>query len=295
MQPRPHDRSKVRALTAEGEHALAAGQHPGPARLDAESLLLHILRRGDPERNRAWLVAHANSPTMPSIGPEFRALIRRRAAGEPIQYIVGEAEFYGLPFRVTPDVLIPRPETEHLVEKAIELASKFAASRIVEVGCGSGAISITLARNLPQAQLTAIEISTSAMELAKENAKRNGVVDRIRFLRGDLFAPIATECFDIVASNPPYVCTADRASLAVEVRDYEPGVALFAGCDGLDVIRRLVPEAIGVLAPGGFLVMELGYGQSPAVSALLANAGFEQIEFVSDLQGIPRVACGRRP
>lgn len=277
-----------------GEAQLRNGPHPDRARRDAELLLMHATRL-----DRAALLARPEEVLAADEDEIFIALLNRRVAGEPIQYILGEAEFYGLAFRVTPDALIPRPETEHLVEKVIELAWRFAEPRppirIADVGCGSGAIAIALARNLAQAQITAMEISAKALALAKENAERNGVVDRIRFLCGNLLAPVERERFDIVASNPPYVPTADRASLAVEVRDHEPPIALFAGADGLDVIRRLVPEAFEVLAPGGFLVMEFGHGQWPAVSALLSDSGFEQIEFVPDLQGIPRVACAMRP
>jgi release factor glutamine methyltransferase len=211
-----------------------------------------------------------------------------------MQYIFGEAEFYRLPFRVTPDVLVPRPETEHVVEKVLELARNFAAPRIVDVGTGSGAIAVALAHELPEAEVTATDLSAAALSMAHENAQRNGMAERIRFLEGDLFEPVAGEQFDIVVSNPPYVANADRESLAVEVRDYEPTLALFAGVDGLDVYRRLIPQAFAALAPGGYVIFEVGRGQEPPVGALLGEAGFENIEFTPDLQGIPRVACARR-
>ncbi len=215
-------------------------------------------------------------------------------SGEPIQYITGEAEFYGLPFRVTPEVLIPRPETEHLVEKVIELAANYPEPRIVDIGTGSGIIAVTVAHHLPHALIAATDLSSSALAIARENAKRNGVAGRIRFLEGDLLAPVSEGQFEIVVSNPPYVPEADRGSLAVEVRDYEPALALFAGEDGLEVFRRLIPAAFAALTPGGFLVLEIGYGQEAAIRALLVDAGFEGIEFYSDLQGIARVACGQR-
>jgi release factor glutamine methyltransferase len=262
--------------------------------MDAESLLLHVLRKSDPERNRAWLIAHADSPTMPKVGQEFKTLTTRRFAGEPIQYIVGETEFYGLTFRVTPDVLIPRPETEHVVEKVIALAAQFPQPRIVDVGTGSGAIAIALAHELPRAEITATDISTAALGVACENAKRNGVAGRIRFVEGDLLAPVAGETFDFVISNPPYVAERDRDALAVEVRDYEPATALFAGEDGLNIYRRLIPAALAALAPGGFLVVEIGFGQAESLRSLLNEQGFEKIDFTPDLQGIPRVACGQR-
>jgi release factor glutamine methyltransferase len=293
MQPTSLSRQKIRALIAEGEYALAAGPHPERARRDAETLLLHLFKRNDPERNTAWLIAHWNNPT--DHETEFRALVERRLAGEPIQYIFGETEFYGLPFLVTPDVLIPRPETEHLVEKALELAAQFIAPRIVDLGAGSGAIAVTLAHQLPHAQITAIDLSSAALAVARENAERNGVSSRIRFLCGNLLAPVAEERFEIVVSNPPYVPSGDRASLAVEVRDYEPALALFAGDDGLEVYRRLIPAAFAALIPGGFVALEIGFGQSPAIAELLAVSGFERIEFIQDLQSIPRVACAQRP
>ena len=221
--------------------------------------------------------------------------MKRRRAGEPIQYITGETEFYGLPFRVTHDVLIPRPETEHLVEKVFELAARFSKARIVDVGCGSGAIAIALAHHLPHATITAIDLSAPALAVARENAELNGVASRIRFLEGDLLAPVRDEVFDIVVSNPPYVPIADRASLAVEVRDYEPVLALFTEGDGLSVYRRLIPDAFDVLVPGGHIALEIGFGQSTAVSELLSGAGFGEVDFISDLQGIPRVASARRP
>ena len=286
-----HKGYKIRALIAEAEYLLVEGPHPERARLDAEALLLHIFRRANPDRNSAWLAAHWNDQT--GYGPELRILVERRCAGEPIQYIIGETEFYGLPFHVTRDVLIPRPETEHLVEKVLSLAVRFPATRIVDVGTGSGAIAVTLAHKLPQARITAVDLSARALAVAEGNAKRNGV--DLRFLEGDLLAPVAEERFDIVVSNPPYVAATARDTLSVEVREYEPALALFAGDDGLEVFRRLIPAAFAVLVPGGFLLLEIGFGQSPIIAALIASAGFAQIEFTPDLQGIPRVACARRP
>lgn len=273
-----------------GEELLRKGPHPERARRDAETLLLHVIRR-----ERAALLARWKEVLLAEEAAMYGGLLERRAAGEPIQYILGEAEFYGLPFEVMPDVLIPRPETEHLVEKVIELAPLFEQPRILDVGTGSGAIAVSLAHDWPQASITAIDQSVAALEIAHQNAERNGFASRIRFLRGDLLNPVHGEQFEIVASNPPYIPSSDRASLAVEVRDFEPAAALFAGDDGLDVIRRLIPEAFAGLSRGGFLAMEFGYGQWPAVSALLAESGFVEIEFTADLQGIPRVATARRP
>jgi release factor glutamine methyltransferase len=272
-----------------GEEQLNTGPHPDRARRDAETLLLHLVGK-----NRAWLIAHLDEDFAGCTAIRFASVLDRRHRGEPIQYIVGEAEFFGLPFKVTPDVLIPRPETEHLVEKAIELARLRAASRIVDVCTGSGAIAVALARALPAAEITATDLSDAALTIARENSQHNGAEARIRFLQGDLFAPLAGEQFDLVVANPPYVPTIERESMAVEVRDHEPSLALFAGVDGLDIYRRLISAAPTVLVPGGFIALEIGYGQARAAEELLAAAGFTQIEFMPDLQDIPRVACAQR-
>lgn len=248
----------------------------------------------------------------------FDVIVRRRLAGEPIQYIVGETEFYGLPFRVNPVVLIPRPETEHLVERAFALAASFGKMkvtgfspyvksppqkgasaperqpRILDIGTGSGCIAIALAHHLPHASITSIDFSADALDLARQNATLNSVANRIRFLQGDLLSPVASETFDIIVSNPPYVPTSNRPSLSVEVRDHEPGLALFAGSDGLDIFRRLIPAAFAALAPGGYLLLEIGCGQQADVTTLLEASGFQSIETFPDLQSIPRVICALR-
>lgn len=279
----------LRAWLTRGEAELSAGPHPARARRDAESLLLHLVGK-----SKAWLLAHVDDHFAGCSAIRYEAILQRRLAGEPIQYITGEAEFYGLPFRVTRDVLIPRPETEHLIEKALEVAARFQKPRIIDIGTGSGAIAIALAHKLSGSQVTSIDISESALALARENAERNGVANGIRFLQGDLLAPVANEQFDVVVSNPPYVPITDRDTLDVEVRDHEPALALFAGDDGLDIYRRLIPAAQASLVPGGFIALEIGCGQSPAVQALLADASFNQVQFTADLQGIPRVAVAQR-
>jgi release factor glutamine methyltransferase len=294
MQPKSNDQPTIRTLLAEGEGLLAQGPHPERARRDAETLLLHALRADAPETNLAWLIAHGVDTLSTHTTASFRAWVERRCAGEPIQYITGEAEFYRLSFKVTRDVLIPRPETEHLVEKVIELARGFERQRIIDVGTGSGAIAVSLAKNLPIARIHATEISEAAMRVAQANAARNGITDRVVFHQGDLLEPVAGELFEIVVSNPPYVPEGDRESLSVEVRDYEPVLALFAGSDGLEVYRRLIPAAFTALMPGGFVALEIGFGQQAAVDALLSDAGFRDVEFTKDLQGIARVAVGRR-
>jgi release factor glutamine methyltransferase len=278
-----------------GEAQLRTGPHSDRARRDAETLLLHHLGK-----NRAWLLVHFDDEFAGCRSIGYVALIERRVAGEPIQYITGETEFYGLPFHVTPDVLIPRPETEHLVEKGLAIAGQISASRtttpkILDIGTGSGAIAVALAHHLPAAHIAATDLSASALDLARKNAERNAVADRIRFLEGDLLSPVAGESFDLIVSNPPYVPSTDRNTLSVEVRDHEPALALFAGADGLDIYSRLIPSAFSALTHGGFLLLEIGYGQADAIRALLNESGFSSIEFVPDLQSIPRVAVGVRP
>ncbi|MDR3754137.1 MAG: peptide chain release factor N(5)-glutamine methyltransferase [Terracidiphilus sp.] len=294
MPPVPDARPTLRLALDAAEKVLAEGAHPERARRDTETLLLHVLKTNVPDVNLAWLIAHDGETLAADAAASFCDLIERRLAGEPIQYITGEAEFYDLPFYVNRDVLIPRPETEHLVEKTIALAAEFVRPKIVDVGTGSAAIAVALAHALPLAEITATDISAGALAVAKANAARNGVADRVRFLEGDLLEPVAGEHFDIVVSNPPYVPESDRATLDVEVRDYEPSQALFAGEDGLAIYRRLIPAAFGALVPGGFVTLEIGYGQRAGIEALLAREGFAGIEFIADLQGIARVAVAQR-
>ena len=272
-----------------GAERLRRGPHPERALQDAEFLLMHVLGK-----DRAWMLAYWKDEIGTDASIPYHSAIERRRSGEPIQYITGEAEFFGLPFRVTRAVLIPRPETEHVVEKVIELAAGMARPQIVDVGTGSGAIAVSVAAKIPSAAIAAIDISAAALDLARENAKRNGVTDRIRFLDGNLLAPVSEEKFDFVVSNPPYVPETDRTSLSVEVREYEPGLALFAGADGLAVYRRLIPAAYDALVPSGWIVLEIGYGQQEAIRSLLAQSEFAEIGFTADLQGIPRVAYARR-
>jgi len=277
----------LRSLVAESEAVLRRGAHPDRARQDAETLLLHLL-----SRNRAWLLANAETSLPPEAQDSFHSLIERRVSGEPLQYITGTTEFYGLPFHVKRGVLIPRPETEHLVEEVIRLAAQFPSPHIADIGTGSGAIAVALAHSLPNAQITATDLSPQALNIARRNAEHNAV--RVAFLHGDLLAPLAGRRFDIIASNPPYIPLSDRASLSVEVREHEPSTALFAGDDGLSIYRRLVPDAIPRLNHGGYLVMEIGYGQRPAIEGLLAASAYIDLHFLPDYQDIPRVAIGRK-
>ena len=257
---------------------------------DAQTLLGHILGR-----DKAWLLAHDTDALTPDDLAQFDRLTSRRAAGEPLQYITGEQEFYGLLLRVTPDVLIPRPETEHLVE-AVELwATRFHDGRqlaLADVGTGSGAIAIALATHLAGVHVTAVDISPAALAVAASNAHTHHCTDRITFREGDLLAGFAASSLDAVASNPPYVPATDTATLQREVRDHEPHTALFAGPDGLDIYRRLIPEAHAALRPGGLLAMEFGFSQRDDLAALLA--GWHHVRFIDDYAGIPRIVTAER-
>lgn len=256
-------------------------------RRDAELLLLSVIKR-----DRAFLLTHPDTELTPEQAAQYSEWLQRRAAYEPIQYILGEQEFFGLSFAVTPDVLIPRPETEHLVEALLDRVLRDCALWIVDVGTGSGAIAVALAHALPLAQVTALDISEAALAVALRNAETHGVADRMRFLPSDLLSAVAGERFDAVVSNPPYVAEADRDSLESQVRDFEPAVALFGGPSGMEAYERLIPQAHDVLEPGGWLLMEMGLGQQKALKRLLS--GWDEVSFVDDLQRIPRVACARK-
>lgn len=229
----------------------------------------------------------------------FFDVVRRRSGCEPIQYITGVQEFFGLPLVVSPAVLIPRPETELLVEAVLgELsATPDRVWRIVDVGTGSGAIALALAHHLPHAEITALEISQEALAIARENANGLGLMDRVRFLISDLLEALPEDepQWDVIVSNPPYVPESDRASLHPEVREYEPATALFAGEAGLSIYERLIPEAARYLQADGLLALEFGYGQREELATLFASSqAWHSIRFYEDLQGIPRIVVARR-
>ena len=277
----------VHGLHAWGEERLQnASRSPSP-RKDAEWLLRHVLAR-----DAAWLLTHGADAVEEDAAQRFATLVRQRETGEPMQYILGECEFFGMPFRVMHDVLIPRPETEHLVERVIEIAAAFDSPRILDVGTGSGAIAIAIAKQLRHAQVTATDLSKGAIAVARENAARNGA--KLRFLQGDLLEPVSGEQFEIIASNPPYVPSEEKALLAVEVRDHEPELALYGGADGLDIYRRLIPAAQALLVGGGWLLVEMGFGQAEKISAMMIESGFVEVHAAKDLQGIERILCGRK-
>ena len=243
-------------------------------------------------RDVAYVLAHGEEVLTDEVAPRFRAMIARRQAGEPVQYIIGTQEFWGLELQVTPAVLIPRPETEHVVEAVLARVSRDADLRIADVGTGSGAIAIALAKELPRARMVATDISAAALRVAKKNAEQHRVGNRIEFVECDLLPVQLQNYFDVIASNPPYVAEADRETLAREVRDFEPAQALFAGADGLEVYRRLIPVAKAALKPGGWLVMEMGAGQADTLRRVLA--GWNGVEIKRDLAGIERVISARR-
>jgi release factor glutamine methyltransferase len=250
--------------------------------------------------DRAQLLIRSNQIVTDSQLGDYLRLVERRAAGEPLQYITGLQEFYGLEFVVTPDVLIPRPETEFVVGRILTLAKGTRSARpvIVDVGTGSGCISIALARHISDLRVIAIDVSAKALNIARANAERHGVAARIEFIEGDMFEALSGRnlegLIDFVASNPPYLPTIDRGSLQREVRDWEPSVALFAGREGLDFYKRLFDEARPFVRQGGCLVCEIGYGQLEAIRHTIDSAHWEYVDVTSDLQGIPRVVTVRR-
>ncbi len=225
----------------------------------------------------------------------MRELVQRRAMAEPVAYLVGHREFYGLPFRVTADVLIPRPDTETLVMEVLTLAKSLASPRILDVGTGSGCIGVAIASNLKSANVTAIEISEPALAIATENAEANNVGDQITFLLGDGFSPLPAGAeFDLIVSNPPYVAEGELDQLQPDVRLHEPKGALVSGADGLDLIRTLIQEAPSYLIPGGGLLMEIAPEQSGTVEALMNRDGrYENVRILKDLAGLARVAAAQ--
>jgi release factor glutamine methyltransferase len=270
------------------------------SRRDAETLLLHLVGH-----DRAWLLAHPEALLTEAQIAALRSLSMRRAAQEPLQYLTGQQEFYGLPLHVTRDTLIPRPETELLVEAVLDWANACsnaaAPLRILDIGTGSGAIALALASRLQTAQMTALDLSAGALAVAQENARTLSLDRRIRFVLSDLLEALDADLeaglrFDIIVSNPPYVPLTDAPSLAPEVRDHEPHTALFAGADGLDVYRRLIPAAHRALVPHGLLALEFGFGQRNAIAAIFAaqSGAWSSVQFLDDYAGIPRVALATK-
>jgi release factor glutamine methyltransferase len=262
---------------------------------EATYLLLHVLNIS----HASLLTNYDRVLTSEEVDAYF-ATITRRLTNEPVQYITGEREFYGLPLRVTPAVLIPRNLTERVAESAIdEFRARDQAGevlRIVDVGTGSGAIAIAIAFHLPHAQITALDLSAEALEVAAENARINNVHDRIRLLQSDLLAAVADSDeppFDAVVSNPPYVALAERDELHPQVRDFEPDISLYGGHTGIEIYRRLIPQALAVLKPHGFFAAEFGSDHLAGITSLMS--GWEDVRFVDNYKGSPRIVVAHKP
>ena len=260
----------------------------GSPRINAETLLMFVLGR-----DRAYLYAHGERVLSAEEILRYQQLTAERARGVPAQYITGHQEFWGMDLLVSPAVLIPRPETEHVVETVLELSQGRAGNiRIVDVGTGSGCIALALAKELPQAEIHATEISATALEVARANAARHQLAERVHFHQTDLLNDIAGMQFDFVVSNPPYVGESEKDTVEAQVRKFEPQIAVFAGETGMEVFAKLIPQALKVLSPGGWLVMELAFSSYDRVRQLLLN--WSDLRFSNDLQGIPRVVAARK-
>ena len=276
--------------------------------LAAEVLLMHALGR-----DRAWMYSHHEEILDPATTQKYFQLIGRRAAGQPTQYLTGHQEFWGLDFEVTPAVLIPRPETEHVMEVALARLGERGlkihmdtglpreALQVADIGTGSGCLAVALAYELPHAEIIATDSSAAALEIARRNAARNQVADRIRFIEADLLALPGNErtpepFFDLIVSNPPYIADSDEASLQREVRDHEPHAALFAGPTGTEIYERLVAEARDQLRDRGILVLELGYNSAEPVRAMFdaTSTAWTNVSIAMDLAGIPRILAAER-
>lgn len=250
--------------------------------LDAQTLLAHALGQ-----DRTYLIINFNEALADELLTTYQSLIDRRAAGEPLQYIVGHQEFYGLEFEVTPAVLIPRPETELIVEETLRLAVSLAAPVIIDVGTGSGCIAVTLARELETARVMATDISAAALQVARRNAEKHGLLERVEFIATDLLHGVAVKA-DFIVSNPPYIAPHELPTLQREVRDWEPHTALTDFADGLQFYRRLLDEAPAYLKPNGSLIFEMGYQQAETIKAFVDRTVWSEPKALRDLQGIER-------
>jgi release factor glutamine methyltransferase len=288
---------QLKQTLASAVTSLSADRVPSP-RLNAESLLMFTLNC-----DRAYLYAHPERHLTPDEQARYNAAVAERALGVPTQYITGHQEFWGMDLVVSPAVLIPRPETEHVVETVLELAAVKNASgqnvlsptsslRIADVGTGSGCIALALAKELPEAEIHASDISLDALEVAHTNAARHQLASRIQFHETDLLAGFENNAFDFIVSNPPYVGESEEDQVQLEVRKFEPRGAVFAGPTGIEIIERLVPQAKAALKPGGWLVMEISETISEKVRPLLQ--GWNDVLITPDLQSIPRVVRVRK-
>ena len=291
-----------RAALRQAIAALRAAEVPSHS-LAAELLLMHVLGR-----DRAWIYTHPEDMLEPAAADRYFALVARRAAGEPTQYLTGKQEFWGLEFDVTPAVLIPRPETEHVVEVALERLGARGIRinmttgrpspplRIADVGTGSGCIAVALAHELPHAEILATDISAAALEVARRNASRHGIEERVVFQQTDLLESAnEANSFDLIASNPPYIAHDESDQLPREVREHEPASALFGGPTGAEIYPRLIEQAALLLRHRGILVLELGYNSLEHVRPLLyGQPAWVNVSVTNDLAGIPRVIAAER-
>jgi release factor glutamine methyltransferase len=313
----------IRALLRQGIEQLCAAHVPSFT-LAAELLLLHVA-----QHDRTWLYAHPEEILPAETAEKYFALLHLRAKGEPTQHLTGKQEFWGLEFEVTPDVLIPRPETEHLIEVALDRlavhelqlgrpAAKLVGEglTIVDIGTGSGCIAIALAKELPAAKIYSTDISPATLEVAKRNAVRLGFSNRIQFVESSLLdallsVPVGVQhaapqfsqhstaahespIFDLIISNPPYIGRREAAALPIEVRDHEPAIALYGGEEGYELYGQLIPQAAQFLKSGGLLILELGHNSLPAVQPLLDSSTWHKIAVTNDLAGIPRVLSAEK-
>lgn len=278
----------IKAVLQQARQQLAGNLPPEEAAMEAQLLLRHALGNV----TRAWLIAHDEQALTPTQAATFDNLIARRAQGEPVAYLLGQREFFGHALKVTPDVLIPRPDTETLVEAALEKIPAQRPCQILDLGTGSGAIAIAIALARPQAQVTAVDRSAAAIAIARENASLLGATN-LALLQSDWMAGLGEARFDLIVSNPPYISEQDAHLSQGDLR-FEPRSALASGQDGLNDIRAILTQAPAQLAAGGWLMFEHGYDQAAQVAALLQAAGFEEVNHRADLAGIQRVTLGRK-
>lgn len=291
MAERKHDSDRYTIAQAQAAGAdLLRSAGVSEPRLDAGSLLAHAL-----EQDRTYVIIHRDDTLSREQLERFQILLGRRATGEPLQYLTGHQEFYKLNFEVTPDVLIPRPETELIVEAALERVNRKTPISLLDVGTGSGCIVISLLNELPNAQAVATDISSNALQVAERNAQHHGVRDRLALVQADSLTGFGqSNAFSLIVSNPPYIPAADIETLQREVREHEPLAALVSGADGLDHVRALLREAAPLLRANGHFVFEIGIGQSEAVEQLIDRATWRLLEVKLDLQAIPRTVVLQR-
>lgn len=258
------------------------------ARLDVELLLGRVL-----ELDRIGLILQAERPLAAAELARFRELFKRRRAGEPVAYLLGEREFYGMLLRVDARVLVPRPDTETLVEVALERTrSRSMLGQALDLCTGSGCVAVAFARQRPTWNVTASDISADALAVARDNAHRTGAIRNLRLVEGSLFAPVAAARFDLVTANPPYIPSGDLSTLQQDVRDFEPRLALDGGVDGLDLVREIAAQAPSHLMAGGVLALEIQFDQGPRTEAILQERGFQDVQVARDLGGRDRVVSG---